>query len=57
LTTVSTRKMEITLCFALRLRFRLAPKCFSKTVDAFSDCLYSQPSYIFPPPLWETSRQ
>jgi hypothetical protein len=49
--------MEITLCFAFRLQFRLALNCFSKTIDAFSGCLYPQPSDIFPPALRETSKQ
>jgi len=41
--------MEIALCFAFRLRFRLAPNCFSKTIDASNGYLYPQHSYIFPP--------
>ena len=49
MTTVSTRRMEITLCFAFQPRFRLAPHCFSKTIDAFSGCLYPQRRNIFPP--------
>ena len=40
------RSMKITLYFAFRLRFRLAPNCFYKTIDAFGGCLYPQPSYI-----------
>ena len=29
---VSTRRMEITMCFAFRLRFRLPANCFYKTL-------------------------
>jgi hypothetical protein len=46
LTTVSTSTMEITRCFAFLPRFRLAPNRFSKTIDAFLGCLYSQRSYL-----------
>jgi hypothetical protein len=46
LTTVSKRRVEITLRFAFRLRFRLAPNCFCKTIDAFSGYLYPQPRNI-----------
>jgi hypothetical protein len=53
----STRRMEITLCFAFRLRFRRPPHCFYKTIDAFSGCLYPQPRYIFPPALQEAPKQ
>jgi hypothetical protein len=34
------------MCFAFWLRFRLAPNCFHKTIDAFIGCLYPQPRYI-----------
>ena len=45
------------LVFPFRPRRRLPSHCFYKTIDAFSGYLYPQPRYIFPPPLWETSRQ
>jgi hypothetical protein len=57
LTAVSTRTKEIPPRFAIRLRFRLPPHCFYKTIDAFSSYLYPQRLYIFPSAPWETSRQ
>jgi hypothetical protein len=57
LTVVSTRTKEIPPRFAIRLRFRLPPHCFYKTIDAFSSYLYPQRRYIFPSAPWEISRQ
>ena len=57
LTAVSTRTKEIPSRFAIRLRFRLSPICFYKTIDAFSSYLYPQRRYIFLPAPWEISRQ
>jgi hypothetical protein len=54
LATASTRRMEITLCFVSRLRFRLSPHCLYKTIDAFSGCLYPQLAIVSRPPMRET---